>query len=1014
MSKQESLLSFLSFDCLEHICRLVGRDVTTLVLTGDALLLSKLKLLKSVKVVLGNNGGFETYSLLYSLLTHFTALQSLIIKPVLRRQMKILALKPEKLPTSLTSLKLSYTDAVVDFVANDAFFQALPHLLSLKLDQPQGRTARKRFFLSLAKIPSSLRCLSLTGISSFISISPLEFKHLPTLMEEFYSDGVVETKEEETTSLLSLHELGARIGVIPHPIINGIQGGIRIGNETYRSQMELNRFTSLYTLLLNIGPSTCMFADDYPSTITKLDLEASDGGFLRRKSWKWNAHFPSLQSLYLGAQITFTWKEFLELPVSMRYLTASFQDWKDLTEEDQLFIFDSLASRNESFDAQTGSSSPLPLLIVPSLLIRVRSIAEDALTFPIKIYSLFTGLVSHLPYTEITGYLDEAESSEERQDESTDHAGAQKEDLSSSHPFSHQSHPHHQPSSSTGSHSSLGPRHPESGPPTAKLDAAQGKELTRFISSPKTKYLSISDCSARGVVNLTHYVGKGVSPSLVDFTWTVSHPLTPHHLQHFLTSEMRYKLRFLTCYLDTDAFQALESLDATNSLSWLCPNLKQVRLWNDSCNTPKVYESSLLSDIIPHTVNRLTMSSALLFNAPLALPHLTSLILSHPIPITDVSYLPPALHRLAMELEAPIDITNEAHKKALLSFPRSLKVLYIGRGPQFSDQIKAMAPASWSSKTEIDWYAMGFVLSKTSFSSPISARHADECQALELMTRNLHLIELLLPFLAIPKKAPLLPRSTVQIWMRCSIPFYALLSRRDPDPFELCKKPSGEDAALLRKTVDSLLPAKISYIGVPNHYLQEQSLTAMYQEASKVVIGDEEDRNFESRKSSRSASLYLCWYTITLFHILSLIFYGLKVATGQDTLFQRIQSGSPLIDFESLYSVFIPFQETPTAILDLFRGLSAISSILTLILCLVRLKQHSFSQWSLASIIPPHRRWIALLLLLSCFVIPQMIEFQQQQFQTIIELVVLLSVDLLSTPRHPRLIEGISKAIESH
>lgn len=986
MASKETLFSSLAFDCLELICRRLGGDADVLFISGDRLLLSKLRLLRSLKVVLGRHGGYETYSKLYGVLYHVPTLQSLKVRSLYLQQLKIIPLKPQNLPTSLTALKLSCVDAVVDFVANDALYQALPNLTSLRLCQRPGRKTATRCFLSLAKIPSSLRYLELSGVSSFASISPCEFKHLPTLIEEFTSDAVVEEEEEEKPfALRAFNEFASLFGLTPTPIVNNNHRAIRINNEFYRHQMKLNRFTSLYTLRLNVGPSTCIFAHDYPSTITNLDITSHSGGFLMKKGTKWNDLFPALQRLRLDSSMTLSWAELMEMPISMRFLTACLQDWKDLTREEASLIHDSLASRNHAYDSRCSSStSPTsrPSLILPSssspssqqLMVPSQMILfKIGAPLPSLIFPLFSGLVNDGFQLEIAGEVEEDCNDDELRD-----------NLS------------------------------------ARLDNEQSEALHRLLSSPNTRAFSFADSSVHCVVDLAYEDAekqrkREIGSSLLDFSWHVlNQPLTAYHLQHHLPPQLRYNLRYLSCILEKKVIEGMIASPKENLPSSLFPNLECFRLFShpsyrmDPDSYQGGYYSSTLSTIVPPTMcHHLEVEGPFFLDSPLLLPHLNSFQCDFPLDITSVRNLPATLRKLSLKLASPIDITNDSHRNALLhGFPRDLMLLILCRGSGFFDIIDEV-PTVFQQKDVVEWEKMGFVFSKTSFFAPMKQRHADECTALKLLTRNLHLIGLSVPLLTCSnndRSGPLLPRAPIQLWMRCSIPFYGLWQYKDPDPLELSLKETT-DLSSLRQTVDALAPAKLSILeaNTGDAYRHQDTLTRMYHEATGAMVGDQESPNYEQRKLSRAASLHLYWFAATMFHLLSLIFYGLRVYHGQSTLIGRLWRGEKhFISFTESFFPSTAWDEEPAhnGLKDLFRDLLMISCFLNLILDIVRLKQHFFTKWSKASIIPPHRRWVALLLLLCCFLVSCYF-YELYLLEMITEVCIALALENLSTPHLP-------------
>lgn len=347
-------ISALSVDCLSLICHYCDYETVKLIYSGDRRLQARLRPLRSLEVRLGYFGGYVSFEPLYALLGYFSSLKKLSVESHYENQLWIKKLKPERLPSSLESLRLDFWRAIALYLNRPSLYASLPNLRCLELNQPRHistRTAYGSDYLSFALIPSSLRELRLANAINQFFTTAQDLEHLPSALEVFQFDGEVYGDK--------------------------LRSGI---------QLDFRRFHSLHTLAIRLDRFAETSALTYPSTLTDLDIEADAGFNLEDSSFSWHLAFPSLSKLSLLSG-SFKWRWLLDMPFSVRSIQARFEPFYGLSAADQQDIVSTLAARNDNFASLKTKYRPERM--VPSQVHHVVSYTFDSPPEPIS--ALFTG-----------------------------------------------------------------------------------------------------------------------------------------------------------------------------------------------------------------------------------------------------------------------------------------------------------------------------------------------------------------------------------------------------------------------------------------------------------------------------------------------------------------------------------------------------------------------------------------------------------------------------------------------
>ena len=309
--------SALPRDIFVEICAYLGDEVAFLLYAGDRLLTSKLRALQRLSVRIGKKGGFLSFKPLYSLLDYFISLNHLQISSSDSQQLWKEKLKPEKLPSSLTHLKLDFWNSANTYLSRASLYKALPNLTSLQLAQTIHESTQPRSnddvsILELKESPPSLRHLRIqTGRSHFMHINDLF--NLPTTLETFTFGG-----------LLSMD------------CLNG--------------PTDFRRFGHLTTLHLNLtahSGGNSPFRIHLPPTITDLAMERCFN--LDMKDFCWHRLLPQLRTLLWRCKAPAKWEWLLEFPYTLRSIAVNFPSTVYLPPSTLADIITTLTSRNDNF-----------------------------------------------------------------------------------------------------------------------------------------------------------------------------------------------------------------------------------------------------------------------------------------------------------------------------------------------------------------------------------------------------------------------------------------------------------------------------------------------------------------------------------------------------------------------------------------------------------------------------------------------------------------------------------------
>lgn len=332
------LLSALPQEILQQICDHLGDEVAFLLATGDRSLASKLKSLQRLSIILGKGAGFLSFYPLYSLLDSFASLKSLEVYSSDPQQLWTEKLKPKRLPSSLTRLKLGFWNSVVTYIDRASLYQALPNLLSLELVQELHPLTAKadtgQHMTTFNTLPSTLRHLRLLAGKHSI-VSSVYFTKLPTSLETFSFDGVFSTP---TSSLM----------------------------ETFLT--DLQRYDQLSTLHIVISHYSKYIPPvklRLPPSIT--DLSVQKGRGFDMGDFCWSLHLPHLRTLVWRSTDPAKWEWFLEFPYSLRSISANFESIENLSPSALADLITTLTARNDNHASLGPSSINQPTnLFVPA------------------------------------------------------------------------------------------------------------------------------------------------------------------------------------------------------------------------------------------------------------------------------------------------------------------------------------------------------------------------------------------------------------------------------------------------------------------------------------------------------------------------------------------------------------------------------------------------------------------------------------------------------------------------
>lgn len=847
-------LSGLSFDCLSQICDLAGNATSKLIISGDRRLQARLRPLKSLEVALGIEGGYLSFEPLYALLSYFSALKQLSVKSCTAQQLYLKKLRPEKLPSTLESLKLNFWRAVSIYLDRPSFYASLPNLRALELSQTKHFSSQDyaATLLSLEHVPSSLRELRILNAQDQFFILAEDLEYLPRALEAFDFDGDI-------------------YGVLNDP----------------PTHFNIQRFHSLHSLKIQTNSAFEANARDYPPTITHLEINTPFGFQFENSSFSWHKAFPSLVHLAV-LHDTFQWSWLLEMPFSIRTIHADFEPFHKLSAMKQQDVLSTLTSRNDNFASLKTHYKPE--LMVPSQMTRLAFLSGEAL--PDGFEALFTG-VQRLEM----GY------SPQQSDSAYQASDALKGTILPEKPL---------------------------------------KFLNECLSYPHLREVNLTDNSQYGiqlVVDPLTGLPRKLAPSLYSFCWSVQTPATAELLEHFLPFALQYSLKSLRCSF-------AEDISGPSHLARFS-TLEEVHILQKGPHgLVSEMTSSRLSEIIPSTVSIVDID-LITFDAPLTLHHLDALTITGPIDLSCIHLLPNRLEILQIALREPIDVYNEKHRAALLSFPLTLKRLRIAR-----DDIMDGYEETLQGK--------GIVFNKQTIRSSLSKRVADQCTALELLTRKLKsLIELDIPVIALPDDESFIQPQSIKAYLFLRIPF---LNAILPQP-DLLGTRSKRAACLpyTRPMVSALKSTSIStvnFIRDGASTMHQQKFDELFME-SKGLIASRMSENPKAQKRENALEKAVFWSVALLYHLCTIIFYGFSYSSRPTMILSILNGQSLPVDLSDLSNL------SDTVLSDA----SFLSSLLGLPRAIVRLRRELRSNWNFATLRAPHDRLTTRMLLIVIFMV---------------------------------------------
>lgn len=344
-------LSFLPRELLHVILdKLPGESCLNLLCSGDALLWTKLRSLRRLKITLGRNSDYLHFMSLHNLLSRFSGLKSLELTGFDDQQVWKKKLKPSRLPSSLEHLSLDFYSAVQAHLEDPKLFRSLSSLTSLSLrEQKPFGVHEQRSKLSFKYVPPTLQSLSIESSMNYIPHT--ELNSLPSSFQAFKSTVVVEIEDFRRNPLF----------------------------------LDFQRFTCLHTLHLSVGHFIELQLDKLPSTITDLNLQGHNDWVKIPIDFNWSSNFPNLKSLHwLSSPPQFQWKWLLQLPSTVESISASFAPWKFVSERDRCDIIITLNSNNANRDFGRGNA-----FLIPSK-VRILEVGDSPL--PQALITIFTGL----------------------------------------------------------------------------------------------------------------------------------------------------------------------------------------------------------------------------------------------------------------------------------------------------------------------------------------------------------------------------------------------------------------------------------------------------------------------------------------------------------------------------------------------------------------------------------------------------------------------------------------------
>lgn len=665
------------------------------------------------------------------------------------------------------------------------------------------------------------------------------------------------------------------------------------------------RFPSLRILRMSTTVHLRASATDFSSNLTDLHIDTTAGFNIEESTFLWHVAFPSLARLYFAAT-PFKWRWLLDMPYSVRSIQAKFESFGQLPVTDQQDILLTLASQNDNFAKLDGRHKPK--LLVPSQLNDIKAVASEAV--PNDILRLFTGVRC------ININCRDSSPNASAYDDTDDLKGTILNTESA---------------------------------------AAIKEELTR----PRPRELTVMDMSRHGVqlgIDPITRKPRKFATTLTDFSWTFTQALlNATLLQHLIPSQLAYALRTLTCNFADDVHGAfhLSRFPQLNSLI-VFSSERQPRQ-----HGPARMTSSRLTGLLPPSVTNLVIDR-IIFDSPLALPHLRNLVLLTPLDITNIPLLPTGLRILSFILQAPIDVSNKTHCDALLSFPRSLVGIVI-----IMDRSATLA-ASYGVEN-LD--GMGMVFTKQSLQQSLSRRVDDQCHALELLTRNLKcLVDLHVPVIALPDlESMILPQpQTFLAYFYVRIPFLHLLMH----PPELLGGRSNpiQGSVYIRQMVSTLAPTSISAVKlttVDTSGKHQARFDEMFMESRGHVV-PERLADVKRRKIENASEHPLFWFAVLVYHFTMILIAGLSASWLREEAYEPYAYHA-LLNFDFSHVTMEPHTWLPIAWV-VYRDANLISSLIGLPNAIGQLRRKTSSKWSFFQLtVPLHRIGMYFTLVLASF-----------------------------------------------
>lgn len=350
--------------------------------------------------------------------------------------------------------------------------------------------------------------------------------------------------------------------------------------------------------------------------------------------------------------------------------------------------------------------------------------------------------------------------------------------------------------------------------------------------------------------------------------------------------------------------------------------------------------SAQLNDLLPESVTLLNLDW-IDATEPLRLPNLTSLGLHWSgVNLAWIATLPPSLTQLRVSLKEPIDVTNSAHRAALLSFPRNLKRLHLKKGPDF---MKVGGSVSGGLMVERNTVVNGEHVSPAAHLLQLK----EENTYLELMTRNLNLVRLKVSFVPISGTYGPISYQTKHEWLTVRVPFWRTLYPDYVPPRALSTD------GVYKQRVAALARTNISYVkslslGTFSRFQQ------LYYAARNMVMPGVPAEVIPSKITLRNAP-QLHWHWLTLYYLTTIAIYGVRYYMGSQTFIGRLWNG-PKLDLSFGGITHSPRSSLAT-FQQLYIDLNFASAVIGLPMALTRLGKEKSAKWS-RDCPAPHTRYI--------------------------------------------------------